>query len=138
MYSDDEYEDNGSDLVDFVANDNEDIEYETNDEEFEEEEFDENNFEEYPDYDDANYGYEDEDETNDEEIEDEDKDNVVLLSHNPITSIDIHDLPSTQPWDTFNSIPVNAFMTDSYRRQYNPNFGEKDEEEDYEGHGNLS
>jgi hypothetical protein len=39
----------------------------------------------------------------------------------------------------FSPIPVRAFISDLYRRQYNPNFIEdEDDEEDYEGHWNLS
>jgi hypothetical protein len=143
MYST-EYEDNGSDLEDFIVGDDE-IDYERfeqelhfeeedeefNDEEFYEEEeeekfneedFDETDFEESPFYD-----YD-----NEQSFEDEDENDIVLVNHNSISSINIHNLTSTQPLDIFRLIQVIASMNDRDRGQYNPNFVEdEDEEEDW-------
>jgi hypothetical protein len=108
MYTeDDEYEDNGSYLEDFIADDNEEIDYEMFDDDEEEfnEEFEEDDYEVSPFYDDVNDENEDDD-------EDEDENEDIFVSHNPISSINIHDLPSTQPWNIFHPIPVRASMSD--------------------------
>jgi hypothetical protein len=128
MYSEDEYEDNGSDLEDFVIDDNEEIEYiGTSDEDeveefYEEEEFNENNFEVYTLYDDVNDENEDEKE---DEIEDEDEhENDIVVRHN-----------NEDDFVSGEGICCRSRWTEE---SFNTINDEIDDEDNWEGHWNLN